>query len=501
MTHNCALCSHEISDWLANYPRAVCDSCDLRAVNASGEPPACDPGFDMGENPVFIGRHRCWRRYRLGGWVTMFDPWESADIMEFYDTSEFFGRPEDQAGAFVRLLVDPPAAVVAGLYTDELTHNRALHSIIGSRCGATFVRALATHALGPSLVGQVSSTLRALLSEVTWRVSATYQPRMKDRRGDEVVQVAAGDQNVDLVIEMKVEAGEDLGQLREYVATHRQKHPGRAVLGILLAIGRRDVVVHDDLVVIGAAQLGMALADSVFADTPSRLRHFINDYRRSVAYLELRDTLVLECVGAAALHEAAARVGEAQGVLLGHSSVDVPAMHAAVARWEKLEWRWEQRRIAREVQRSLSRTLPPFAWRVSTNDDATGTAVDLWLRADVLNLTPGTQLFVKWRVGSGFAVHADARKLGKAGPSELRAIRKRFRPALRAGLGRHGQPVESNKPGKTGAILAIADSRMEWAHIAARICDLSKQALDAMAAAAVGVDIAEVGTLPLGGAE
>lgn len=459
----CPLCRVDIGSGLDAYAGAVCRACADRAVNASGERPLHQSNFDAGDNPVFIGRYQCWRRYRFGGFATMFDPWDTSDIREFYELSGFSSRANRRDDAFARLLAEPPSAVAAGLHADELTHNRALHSIISSMVGASFVRALCVRTLSacPHATGRATNALHRVASASELRVSAKYQPAMKLRRADEFVEVHSPEGAVGLVIEMKVEAEEDLGQLRDYLSAHRGKDDGRALAGIMLVLGLRAAEVFDDLVVIGAEELQAALADSVGGETPARLRSTVNDYRRSVAFLSLRDEQ--------ALH--------------GHQRESVAAAaDDPILRWKKEEWRWIQRRIAREIRRDIAANLPAFAWRVSNNDDPTGTSVDLWLRGDSLDLNRGTSVFAKWRVGIGFAIHAGAWDHGKAAPEEIRRMRARFRPALRAALSAEGEPAESSKPGKSGAILALTDSSQDWVHIARRLRELAGQAIIAMAA-------------------
>jgi hypothetical protein len=70
----CALCKGPVRYAGSGYPNLICETCDARAVNERGKRPAFESMNDDGDNPIFIGRKKCWRRYRFGGYVTMFDP-------------------------------------------------------------------------------------------------------------------------------------------------------------------------------------------------------------------------------------------------------------------------------------------------------------------------------------------------------------------------------------------------------------------------------------------
>ena len=83
----CSICQKplENAEFARNYPNFVCRICDQRAVNGKGNPPLHESQYDHGDNPVYIDGVKCWRRYRFGGYVTMRDNHDCADIGEFYD--------------------------------------------------------------------------------------------------------------------------------------------------------------------------------------------------------------------------------------------------------------------------------------------------------------------------------------------------------------------------------------------------------------------------------
>ena len=104
-TNRCSICNKKIvdSNLPAYFPHYVCQECDKLAVTQEGqlvlqlynqhvsnlrtESPFGykDILFDSntGPNPVFIKGHKCWRRYRMGSWVTMKDVYNSRTLEEF----------------------------------------------------------------------------------------------------------------------------------------------------------------------------------------------------------------------------------------------------------------------------------------------------------------------------------------------------------------------------------------------------------------------------------
>lgn len=85
----CPLCGKSLradysGDAATTYPGLVCRKCDDRAVDAAGAEPHHSSEFDGGANPVFIDGKKCWRRYRFGGFVTMYDPDDCPTLEDFH---------------------------------------------------------------------------------------------------------------------------------------------------------------------------------------------------------------------------------------------------------------------------------------------------------------------------------------------------------------------------------------------------------------------------------
>jgi hypothetical protein len=103
--YRCSICDKKISNsnLPAYFPNYVCSDCDKRAVLKDGRLASklqsqrienlrsADPfGYkdtllssDTGPNPVYIDGQKCWRRYRLGSWITMKDIYNSWSLEEF----------------------------------------------------------------------------------------------------------------------------------------------------------------------------------------------------------------------------------------------------------------------------------------------------------------------------------------------------------------------------------------------------------------------------------
>jgi O-acetyl-ADP-ribose deacetylase (regulator of RNase III) len=79
--HFCSICGDTFNGIPhATYANPVCDDCDSRAVSEPGVPAR------QGDNPVFIDGIRCFRRYKMGGWLSQRDALDCDDYDEFYDT-------------------------------------------------------------------------------------------------------------------------------------------------------------------------------------------------------------------------------------------------------------------------------------------------------------------------------------------------------------------------------------------------------------------------------
>ena len=105
INYKCSICQKKVSNsnLPAYFPHYVCNECDERAVLEGGRLAskwfsskveklrAQDPfGYkdtllssNTGPNPITIDGHKCWRRYRMGAWVTMKDVHNSKSLEEF----------------------------------------------------------------------------------------------------------------------------------------------------------------------------------------------------------------------------------------------------------------------------------------------------------------------------------------------------------------------------------------------------------------------------------
>ena len=94
----CSICDDVLSksfgaEFASNYPNLVCRECDRQALTQDGRKPNHNIHGDFGDNPVFIHGIKCWRRYRLGGFVSMRDVFDCQTAEEFHERNfDFKGR-------------------------------------------------------------------------------------------------------------------------------------------------------------------------------------------------------------------------------------------------------------------------------------------------------------------------------------------------------------------------------------------------------------------------
>jgi len=83
----CHICNqpHDDQESGENYNNLlICNKCAERAVNSLGDSPYYDYRSESGDNPVFIDGKKCWRRYKFGGFITLFDEYDCSSEKEFY---------------------------------------------------------------------------------------------------------------------------------------------------------------------------------------------------------------------------------------------------------------------------------------------------------------------------------------------------------------------------------------------------------------------------------
>lgn len=103
----CGICGKRVGASSAlPYTGLVCWDCDGRALDRNGQQAQYSSANKIGEtsslandfdgpNPVFIDGIRCWRRYRLGGHVTMRDLVEADSEREWYERAGVFQRSDE----------------------------------------------------------------------------------------------------------------------------------------------------------------------------------------------------------------------------------------------------------------------------------------------------------------------------------------------------------------------------------------------------------------------